>query len=102
MSFRVSHYDAKYVDISISFDNDYDSIANFYLSSEDESKILQFEKNIKELFDEYSSNYNWVFKIPGSKYFILQLFAGILIIFGLNLLLKIQKIVLKSLSRDIL
>ena len=102
MSFRVNHYNTKYVDISISFDNDYVSIASFHLSSEDESKILKFEKDIKELFNENSSNYDWVFKIPGSKYFILQLFAVILTILGTKLLLKIQKILIPSLSEKTL
>ncbi len=97
MSFRVNHYNNKYVDISISLDNDYDSIASFYLSSDNESKILKFEKDIKELFTENSNDYNWLFKIPGSKYFILQ-FLAIVITFltGISVI-KLQKILIPSL-----
>ena len=102
ISFRISHFNPNYVDISFTLDNDYDSIAKLYLSSEDEAKILKIEKDIKNLFIEYRSKYGWIFKIPGSKSFMLQALTLLFTVFGTRAILKIENFLFPSLTKEAL
>lgn len=100
ISFRISHYDSNNVDISFSLDNDYDSIAKLSLTSNNESKLLKIEKDLKDLFREYKTRYAWIYKIPGSKYFILQILSFIIPFSGIFLFIKFIKYIFPILNKD--
>lgn len=102
MSFRVSHFNTNFADISFTLDNDYDSIAKLSLSSEDESKILKIEKDIKDLFSEYKTKYNWIFKIPFSKNFMIHLLTVLFTIFGTRLLLRLEQYLFPNITKEVL
>lgn len=60
---RISHFDPKFVDVTLTFDNDPDKIA-LVLSSENEANMLKKEKEIRELCRDYKPLYAFIYKLP--------------------------------------
>ena len=99
MVFRVTDVDFKEpirFNVSLRLNNNVDSVYQCAISSEDESKVLLFEKRIKNLVNEYETDYGYLYKIPG-----FSPISGLLLILSLFLffdnLMKSSK-VLQSLT----
>ena len=90
MTFDINHYhESKYLDIRINLDEGF--FGNVCkISSDNESKMLLFEKNFKDLLKEYETNYNWFLKISDLSLFkflvepIFGVFISLLFIVNLD------------------
>lgn len=97
---KIEHYDPQYVDISIKFDSFSLWCGDVILSSESENDLYLIENELKSLFKEFRTSYNWILfsSLPEySLFYVLSFIAG-----GANFFLLFLKLLMPNIDRDIL